>query len=83
MTKENFNILTLEERCRTLWYEGKYLDSVKYYRYKATLYSVGSFFVEVLCYQDSSEIERVEVAQDDTLVKFLNRIDIHSLYDVA
>jgi hypothetical protein len=83
MTKEAFYTLTLEERCRALWYEGKYLDSVNYYRYKATLYSVGSFFVEVLCFQQSAEIESVDVASEDAMVKFLNRIDIHSLYDVA
>jgi hypothetical protein len=83
MTREKFNTLTLEERCTILWYEGKYLDSLKYYGYKSTLYAVGSFFAEVLCQQGSAEIETINIADDEILTKYLNRIDIHSLYDVA
>jgi hypothetical protein len=83
MTREKFNTLTLEERCTALWYEGKFLDSVKYYRYKATLYSVGAFFVEVLCFQDSTEIETIEIVTQDSLTKYLNRIDVEALYGIV
>lgn len=79
MNKELFAALPFAKRCAMVSEEGQFLDSVKYYRYKAHLYALHSFFVEILCYQGSTDIEKIEVANEDNLVKFLNRIDVSDL----
>lgn len=80
MNKEIFAALPFKKRCDLVSAEGQFLDSVKYYRYKAHLYAVHSFFVEILCYQDSTDIETIEVANENNLVKYLNRIDVSDLH---
>jgi hypothetical protein len=79
MNKENFSSLPPKRRCDLLLEEGQFLDSVNWYRFKASLYAFNSFFVEVLCYQDSIEIQKIEVAREEHLVKYLNRIDVTPL----
>jgi hypothetical protein len=79
MNKEMFASLPPRKRCDLLWEEGQFLSSVNWYRFKASLYALNTFFVEVLCYQDSIEIEKVEVAREENLVKYLNRIDVSGL----
>jgi hypothetical protein len=79
MNKEKFSSLLPKKRCDLVLEEGQFLDSVKWYRFKASLYAFNSFFVEVLCYQDSSEIVKVDVAREENLVKYLNRIDVSVL----
>jgi hypothetical protein len=79
MNKEIFSSLPPQKRCDLLWNEGQFLVSVGYYRFKASLYSLRSFFVEVLCYQDSTAIERIEVASEERLAKYLNQIDVNVL----
>lgn len=80
MNKEIFAALSFQKRCDMVAEEGQFLDSVKYYRYKAHLYSLHSFFIEILCYQGSTDIEKIEVADEDKLVKYLNRIDVSALH---
>lgn len=79
MTKEFFSSLSLPQQCDLLRDEGKVVSTVKYFRFQATLFSIQSVFVEVLCYQGSTDIEKVEIANDDKLVKYLNRIDLDKL----
>jgi hypothetical protein len=79
MDKEIFSSLPPKKRCDLLLEEGQFLDSVKWYRFEASLYAFNSFFVEVLCYQDSSQIEKIEVAREQTLAKYLNRVDVSML----
>jgi hypothetical protein len=79
MTKEAFSSLPPQKRCDLLWDEGQFLVSVNYYRFKASLYAIRSFFVEVLCYQDSTEVERIEVVNEERFAKYLNQIDIEVL----
>jgi hypothetical protein len=80
VTKQTFNTLSIEDRLAIVWDMGLYLDSVNYYRYKAYLYALGSFFVEIFYHQDSAQIEKVEIASEDNLIKYLNRIDINTLH---
>jgi hypothetical protein len=82
MTREKFMFLSEVERAAFLWHAGRFLDSVNYYRYKAYLYSIEGFFVEVLCYQGSTEIESIDVASEESMLKFLNRIQINELYAI-
>jgi hypothetical protein len=81
MDKQTFSALPFHKRCDLLLEKGRFLDSVNYYRFKAYLFCFDSFFVEVLRYQDSAVIEKVQVASEDNLVKFLNRIDVNDLLE--
>lgn len=80
MTKEGFTTLSLEDKASALWDNGRFLESVSYYKYKANLYALDDFFVEVLCCQGSTSIEQIDVADEEKLSKFLSRIDLASLY---
>lgn len=79
MNKDTFSALPSNKRCDLLWEEGQFLASVKYYRFKANLYALRSFFVEILCHPGSNEIELIEVASEDNLAKYLNSINIGHL----
>ena len=79
MNKDTFSALPADKRCDLLWEEGQFLASVKYYRFKANLYALRSFFVEILCHQASNEIELIEVANEEKLAKYLNSINIDHL----
>jgi hypothetical protein len=79
MTKESFASLPPHKRCDLLWDEGQFVESIKYYCFKANLYALHTFFVEVLFYQESTDIEKIEVANEESLIKYLNHIDIGKL----
>jgi hypothetical protein len=81
MNRQIFTSLPINKRCDYVWDEGQFLDSVQYYRYKANLYAVRDFFVEVLCFPGSTEVEKIEIASEDTMIKFLNRINVENLLD--
>ncbi len=79
MTTEFFSSLSEPQQFELLREDGKIVSRVKYFRFNATLFSLNSLFVEVLCYQGSTEIEKIEIAGDEKLVKYLNRIDLEKL----
>jgi hypothetical protein len=79
MDKDIFSTLPPRKRFELLLEKGVFLATVKYYKFKANLYALNSFFVEILCYQGSTEIERIEVASEAKLAKYMNRIKIESL----
>jgi hypothetical protein len=81
MDQQIFSSLPAKKRCDLLWEEGQYLASVKYYRFKASLYAFKSFFVEILCYPGSADVENIEIANDEKLLKYLNRIDVQTLLE--
>jgi hypothetical protein len=82
MNRQIFSSLPAQKRCDILWDEGQFLGSVKYYRFKANLYALNSFFVEVFCYQGSTEIIKIEVVDEANLVKYLNHIDVGSVIGI-
>ena len=79
MDKDTFAALPLNKRCELLWEEGQFLASVQYYRFKANLYAMRSFFVEIFCFQGSTAIEKIEIASEDSLIKYLNKINVDNL----
>jgi hypothetical protein len=79
MTKELFTSLPAHKRRDLLWDEGQFVETIKYYRFKANLYALHSFFVEVFFNYGSSDIEKIEVASEDTLIKYVDHIDIGHL----
>lgn len=79
MNKEVFQALPNNKRCELVWEEGQFLTSIKHQNFKANLYALQSFFVEILCYTESTKIENVEIASEEKLAKYLNSIDITNL----
>jgi hypothetical protein len=79
MTKELFTSLPAHKRCDLLWDEGQFVETIKYYHFKSNLYALYSFFVEVFFYDGSSDIEKIEVANEDTLIKYVDHLDIGHL----
>lgn len=79
MNKDTFSALPASKRCDLVFEEGQFIDTIPYYKYKANLYALNTFFVEVLCFHDSATVQRIEVATEDHLHKYLNRIDVSTI----
>ncbi len=75
-----FLSLPHHKQCDLIWEEGQFIDSVVVHQVKANLYAVGNFFVEVLCLPQSTAVERIQVATDDVLSKYISHIDIAALF---
>ena len=69
----------MNEEAQRIWDSGKYLISIKYYNYRISLYSVGKEFFEIFYDPESNAIEKINMANEDDLKKFLNRININSI----
>lgn len=62
-----------------LWDLGTFLETEVYYGYTVKLYALHSFFVEVYYTPVTQSIEKIEVAYEDDLKKYLGRIKINLL----
>jgi hypothetical protein len=76
MTINEYSSLSFDDRAAILWDLGMYLEDVDYYNQKVVLYSLFSFFVEVYYNVENNQIERLTVADEADLKKFLGRIDV-------
>jgi hypothetical protein len=76
MSEFEFQRLSLSGRADVLWSKGEYLGEVIYYRQQVKLYSLFSFFVEVWYNPDKGMIEKIEIATNSDLNKYLGRIKI-------
>ncbi|UII21915.1 hypothetical protein [Fulvivirga ligni] len=61
MTKSDvfFNELPFKEKLRTLFLEGDFIVSIRYYGYKVNLYLLNNFYVEVFYNHKHDFIEKV------------------------
>lgn len=76
MTIPEYVTLSLNDRAEVLWDQGNYLETVVYYGYTLKLYSLSSFFVEVYYSPITQSIEKIEVAYEEDLKKYLGRIKL-------
>jgi hypothetical protein len=67
----------MNEDAQRIWDNGNHLISIKYYNYRISLYSVGKEFFEIFYNPESNTIEKINLATEDDLKKFLNRITIN------
>lgn len=76
MKAEEFLALSTNERAQIVWDQGRYLETAFYYGYTINLHSLNSMFVEVYYSSQSNCIEKVELANDQALKKYLNSIHL-------
>jgi hypothetical protein len=55
-----FQRLTLDQKIKTLYVEGVFVMSIRYYGYKINLYLLGKEFFEVFINHKLSVIERIQ-----------------------
>ena len=67
--KETFSLLEINAKANLIWGHGKFIASRAYYNYSISLYSLSGFFVEVWIFQNSKEIEKIEVFDTDSRLK--------------
>ena len=57
---EVFNRFSLKKKVETIFRNGKFITSIRYYRYKINLYQLGDDFVEVFINHKKTSIEKIE-----------------------
>nr|WP_237390574.1 hypothetical protein [Fulvivirga sediminis] len=66
-----FNELPPKEKLRTLFLEGDFVVSIRYYGYKVNLYLLYNFYVEVFYNHKHDFIERIQpLDQNHSRMKF-------------
>ena len=61
ISQEKFFSLELSDRIQTLYKEGTFVVSIRYYRYKINLYLLSNFYIEVFYNHKLDKIERIEL----------------------
>jgi hypothetical protein len=67
MRKEDFALLSQDERMQLLWEEGEIIAEKRYYECRITLFLLDTFFVEVFYNEELSELSGV-LLQDDSQI---------------
>lgn len=68
---QNFDSLALKDKLRTLFLQGSFIVSIRYYGYKINLYLLNNFYVEVFYNHKLDMIEKVEpLEKNHTRMKF-------------
>lgn len=80
MDIRTFLSLPYHKQCELLWEEGQFVDSVVFNQFKANLYAVSNFFVEIICQPESTTVEKIQVATDEIPSKYLRAVDLSSLF---
>jgi len=71
MTKEAFLRQDLDTMIQTLYQQGTFVVSIRYYSYKVNLYLLSNFFVEVFYNHKHDVIERIELLKrNNKRIKF-------------
>ena len=61
ISQKDFFDLSLDDMIQTLYKEGTFIVSIRYYRYKINLYLISNFYVEVFYNHKHDKIERIEL----------------------
>ena len=61
ISQEKFFSLELNDRIQTLYKEGTFVVSIRYYGYKINLYLLSNFYIEVFYNHKLDKIERIEL----------------------
>jgi hypothetical protein len=67
----------MNELAERVWKEGTYQITIEYYGYRVSLYSVNADFYEVFYNSTENKIEKINLATEDDLKKYLNRIKLN------
>ncbi|HYG04588.1 MAG TPA: hypothetical protein VD927_19205 [Chryseosolibacter sp.] len=80
---KGFNKLDIDSKSIMLHYNGTMLASVKHYNFRVTLYAVRNSLIEEYYDTASSEITRISIAHRHDLKKYLDKVDIGSLFNAG
>ena len=61
ISQQEFFSLEMDDMIQTLYREGTFVVSIRYYRYKINLYLIGNFYVEVFYNHKLDRLEKVEL----------------------
>ena len=68
---EDFFSLNLDDMIQTLYEEGTFVVSIRYYGYKINLYLISNYYVEVFYNHKLDKIERIEpLKRNNKRIKF-------------
>ena len=71
MTQKEFFSQDLDGMIKTLYEDGTFIVSIRYYGYKINLYLISNFYVEVFYNHKYDVIERIELLQrNNKRIKF-------------
>ena len=71
MTQKEFFSLDLDGMIKTLYEDGTFIVSIRYYGYKINLYLISNFYVEVFYNHKYDVIERIELLKrNNKRIKF-------------
>ncbi|MBS9522494.1 hypothetical protein KIH41_06940 [Litoribacter ruber] len=81
MSREDFKALPLQKKIQTLYADGLFVVSIRYYGYKVNLYLLGDDYIEVFYNHKLDRIERIEyLNRSHTRMKFyLDQIQLDSI----
>ena len=66
-----FSRLPLHEKVKKLYFDGEFIVSIRYYKFKVNLYLYQGFYVEVFFNHKEDRIDRIEIFDQETSrVKF-------------
>lgn len=61
ISQQNFFQLELDDQIQTLFQDGTFVVSIRYYGYKINLYLLSNFYAEVFYNHKFDKIERIEL----------------------
>jgi hypothetical protein len=67
----------MKEQAQKIWDKGNYLISIRYRKYRISLYSLGTDFYEIFYNPYSQEVEWINLADQNDMIKYLNRIKLN------
>lgn len=75
MEEQQFQRLSLDNKAKILWENGKFVESINsYYNYRINLYALHNKFVEVYYHKGEEAIVKITMASERDLKKYLLRI---------
>lgn len=60
-TPIDFSDSSLDQKIDTLYEQGTFITSIRYYRYKINLYLLNNFYVEVFVNHKRGEVEKISL----------------------
>ena len=71
LSQEDFFSMNLDDMIQTLYTEGTFIVSIRYYKHKINLYLISNFYVEVFYNHKEDKLEKVELLKrNNKRIKF-------------
>jgi hypothetical protein len=73
---DDFDTLPIDLRAQIVWTRGRYVETIVYYNQRVNLYSIDEYFVEVFYNGEKNEVERITIATDQDIKKYIMNINL-------